>query len=118
MMDCYLIWMARLACEGKLKDDNGLHVFPARDWYSLQFQYIIPLWASSTTESRLRQLLRGTRNFDTTPLPDAIHSAYKAMMAQWSKKEVCEAASRHIVEINRLLNTLADRGQQYFRQEL
>lgn len=115
-MDCYLIWMTRLACEGKLIDEDGLQVYPARDWYSMKLHYIMPLWPASLTESRLRQLLRGGRASDLTPLPEAIQSVYSKLMENVSKSDIREAASKHFAEINRLLAQLADKGDQFLAQ--
>lgn len=116
IMNAYLILRAHMACRGKLTDETNMQIYPASDWYSMQFKYLIPLWPTHVTETRMRLVLRSVRNSDSLPLPDVIRTVYRSCRQSYTKSDMCAAAERHFDQINRTINALADRGSTFLRE--
>jgi hypothetical protein len=117
IMDAFLILRLRKACRGELIDENGIQIFPCGDWCSINWQHLMPMWPQTVTENRMRHILRAQPKFDLIPLPEVVELTGKALIQTRSKSEIYKSATVHFEELRRLLNLIADKGEEYLSEE-
>ena len=105
-MDAFLVVQLLKACRGELG-------FPVSDWNGIDFRLIAPLWSQTTTQNRLKQILRRQPKFDLLPL---VELAKLSAVDIVDHMKVYEKAKMHFTEITRIITLLADRGDTYLAE--
>jgi hypothetical protein len=117
LLDAYLVLRAHRACKGKLTDIEGNVLHTAYDWDSLDLQALVPLWPHDVTKNRLSATLKSHPKYDLISLPKVIKSVKESFLKIYPREEIYSAALAHFAEVNRMVNVIADRGDDYLEMD-